>query len=132
MYYVNSILSKIRDKKGDWYLVDKPISGKCEKCGETTNVWSTIKFKVNGDGDISVGTKILCGACISKVPVIQRLIGRKYLEDWDFEKGVIILCLQCGWSHFISAKITSFGGALAVDEWVEREMLQHNCDFYMP
>jgi len=143
------ISKEIEEKYGSegflnyWYYVDRPSNGGyCEKCGSDINLWSCIEVRgpkvyqewFENDQQILEDPNdwhVFCVNCIPQIRTVQRdLWGRKFIEDWDMEEGVSILCLNCGWEHFISARITSMGGAEVVEEWASREERQHDCDFY--
>jgi hypothetical protein len=145
------IAEEIEEKYGSdgflkyWYYIDRPVAnGKCKKCGTEKELWSAVEIKTpetysewyENDQQILEDPNdwhVFCANCIPKIRTVQAdLWGRQFIEDWDDEEGVIILCLKCGWNHFVSARITSPGGAEVVEEWVGQEERQHNCDFYAP
>jgi RNase P subunit RPR2 len=143
------IAEEIEEKYGSegflkyWYYIDRPVAnGICEKCGTERELWSAVEIRspetysewfetdeqVMEDPD---SWHVFCANCISQIRTVQRdLGGQKFVEDWDSEEGVVILCLNCGWNHFISASWNSWGGREVVEEWVSREERQHDCDFY--
>jgi hypothetical protein len=110
------------------YYLDRAVKGTCEKCGNTSKIWSVVDESENPNT-----RHTFCGNCISRMPILERdLRGQQFVEDWSDEEGVIILCLYCGWESYIEAS----GDKVAVKDSVAREEDYHvyhdNCNFYAP